>query len=36
MAKYPGMRPEYPGNDEQFGKYYIGSNKSRQLKRKKK
>ena len=26
MAKYPGLRPVYSGNDDDFGKYYSGSN----------
>lgn len=36
MAKYPGLRPEYSGNDDDFGKYYLGSNKSKQNRRKSK
>lgn len=35
MAKYPGLRPQYWGNAEEFGKYYTGSNKQKQRKRKK-
>lgn len=34
MAKYPGLRPVYSGNDDDFGKYYLGSNKARQRHRK--
>ena len=36
MAKYPGMRPFYNGSDDDFGKYYSGSNKARQIQRKSK
>ena len=36
MAKYPGLRPVYSGNDDDFGKYYSGSNKAKQIQRKSK
>ena len=36
MAKYPGLRPVYSGNDDDFGKYYSSSNKARQIHRKSK
>ena len=36
MAKYPGMRPFYSGNDDEFGKYYSGSAKAKQIQRKSK
>lgn len=36
MVKYPGLRPHYSGNDDEFGKYYLGSNKQKQNHRKNK
>ena len=36
MAKYPGLRPDYSGTDDQFGRYYSGSSKAKQLQRKNK
>lgn len=36
MAKYPGLRPAYAGNADEFGRYYSGSNKSKQIHRKSK
>lgn len=40
MAKYPGMGPyvdaDHTISDDDFGKSYVGSNKQRQLHRKRK
>jgi hypothetical protein len=36
MAKYPGLRPFYSGNADDFGKYYSGSTKAKQIQRKSK
>lgn len=40
MAKYPGMGPSVNGyhtiSDDDFGKSYVGSNKEKQLHRKRK
>ena len=36
MAKYPGLRPVYSGNDDNFSKYYSSSNKAKQIQRKSK